>query len=237
MQFGGKLTVMISPYSAYKVLLKRFGCQGWWPVPEYHPRRYRAASAGEKFEICIGAILTQNTSWKNVEKAVRNLRRAGIMNPEGVAGLDSNKLAELIRPSGYYNRKALKLRSFAYYLIKKYSGDINRLFGKKKGVLRHELLQLHGVGPETADSMLLYAGNKLSFVIDTYTVRLGERLGWFRDADYATGKEYMENSLPQSLKVYSDLHALIVANAKEYCRKTPLCGGCPLERFCKYNER
>ena len=231
----------ISPREAYKKLLLMFGPQGWWPAtpegeiaPKYGKRNtYGKLADKEKFEICLGAILTQNTSWKNVEKAIENLNKKKLVDAERIASLDLRKLAGYIRPSGYYNQKAKRLKAFAKYVSDKYRSSLTTLFSKSFGIARKELLDLHGIGPETADSMLLYAGNRLSFVVDAYTVRLGERLGWFRNKDYHQIQELFENSLPKSTAVYKEFHALIVALGKDYCRQKPLCSDCALRNQCR----
>ena len=221
--------------------MREFGPQGWWPTtpdggtaPKYRRRNtYGKLTEREQFEICTGAILTQNTSWKNVEKAIENLNKKKLVRADKIASLDLRKLAELIRPSGYYNQKAKRLKAFAKYVSDKYKGKLSVLFSKPLVAARKELLELHGIGPETADSMLLYAGNQSSFVVDAYTVRLGERLGWFKNKDYHWIKEFFEARLPQSTAIYKEFHAMIVALGKDYCRKKSLCGLCPLKYVCR----
>ena len=236
---------MISPNSVYKILLQHFGPQGWWPttasgkiVPEYRKRNtYGKLTEKERFEICLGAILTQNTSWKNVEKAIENLNKKNLISADKIASLDVRKLAEYIRPSGYYNQKAKRLKAFAKYISDRYRSKLSNLLGKPLRSARKELLELNGIGPETADSMLLYAGNCPSFVVDAYTVRLGERLGWFKNKDYHKIKKFFESCLPESSVVYKEFHALIVALGKDYCRKKSLCDTCFLIRGCRYAEK
>ena len=232
---------MITPSLVYRTLLKHFGPQGWWPttsdggiVPKYRKRNtYGKLTEKERFEICVGAILTQNTSWKNVEKAIENLNKKRLISADKIASLDIRKLAEYIRPSGYYNQKAKRLKAFAKYVSDKYKGKLSVFFSKPLVSARNELLELNGIGPETADSMLLYAGNRPSFVVDAYTVRLSERLGWFKNKEYGWIKEYFESRLPVSTVVYKEFHALIVALGKDYCRKKPSCGGCTLANKCR----
>jgi len=234
-----------TPLEVYKKLLHKFGPQCWWPttssgeiVPKYRKRNtYGKLSDREKFEICVGAILTQNTSWKNVEKALENLNKKKLIGADKIASLDIRKLAKFIRPSGYYNQKAKRLKAFAKYISDNYKGKLSSLFSKSLRSARKELLELHGIGPETADSMLLYAGNRPSFVVDAYTVRLGERLGWFKNEDYQNIKEFFESRLPKSTVVYKEFHALIVALGKDYCRKRPLCDLCLLIKGCKRGLR
>lgn len=224
-----------SPFEIYGILLKRFGPQGWWPVtrkgalvPEYRPRNYRR-DARERFEICVGAILTQNTAWTNVEKALANLHGAGVLDPEKLCRIPQKKLARLIQPSGYYNQKAERLKIIAEFFG---GGKMERLFARPLNAARAELLAVKGIGPETADSILLYAANKRSFVVDAYTQRIGRRLGWFDRRDYGGMKAFFERRLPPSLKVYNEMHALIVRLCKDFCRKTPACAGCPLHDRC-----
>ena len=234
----------ISPAGAYKALYGKFGPQGWWPVtrpagkgPAYHRLEYSGKSPGEKFEICAGALLTQNTSWKNVERALVNLERAGALSVEKTASMGRARLASLIRPSGYYNQKAGRLKGFALYVAKHYGGDIARLLDKPAGALREELLAIKGIGPETADSMILYAAEKPSFVVDAYTLRLGRRLGWFaQDVKYDTARRTLSSGIFKSLKVYNEFHALVVAHSKQYCRKKPVCAGCPVRSKCRYER-
>lgn len=230
----------IKPIEAYKKLESFFGKQGWWPttksgriVPEYHKKALKKLSEKEKFEICLGAVLTQNTAWKNVEKAIENLNRKKLIDIYKIATIFRKRLALLIRPSGYYNQKADRLKDFAEYFLKNYDSKIGSLFAKPLRSARNELLSLKGIGPETADSMLLYAGNKLTFVVDAYTLRIGQRLGWFKDKNYSCIKDFFENNLPGSVELYKEFHSLIVALGKHFCRKIPNCVGCPLKNNCK----
>ena len=150
---------------AYQLMRARFGHQHWWP--------------GETpFEVCVGAILTQNTAWTNVERAIANLKAARVLEPGKLFALPEPRLAELIRPAGYFNVKARRLRSFLRVLVETFGGDLNRLFAGETSVVRERLLAIHGIGPETADSMLLYAGGHRSFVIDAYTKRIFQRHDW-----------------------------------------------------------
>jgi endonuclease-3 related protein len=150
---------------AYTLIRERSGHQNWWP--------------GETpFEVCVGAILTQNTAWSNVERAIANLKAARVLEPEKLFALPESKLAELIRPAGYFNVKARRLRSFLRVLVEEFGGDLGRLFAGETSAVRERLLAIHGIGPETADSMLLYAGGHCSFVIDAYTKRIFSRHGW-----------------------------------------------------------
>ncbi|MCX5781184.1 MAG: hypothetical protein NT145_00530 [Elusimicrobia bacterium] len=231
----------IKPIEAYKKLESFFGKQGWWPTtkigkitPGYHNKsKQKVLSGKERFEICLGAILTQNTAWKNVEKAIENLNRKKLIDINKIAKIFNKKLALLIRPSGYYNQKAGRLKDFATWLVKSYDSNIGSFFTKSPQSARNELLSLKGIGPETADSMLLYAGNKLTFVVDAYTVRIGQRLGWFKDINYGFIKNFFENNLPESVELYKEYHALFVALGKQHCKKRPNCIKCPLKAYCK----
>jgi len=241
------------PLKVYNKLYKSFGPQGWWPVtktdegkdkearkPEYFPLSYKRDTEEEKFEICVGAILTQNTAWKNVEKALYNLNLNKALNINKVSSIKTEHLSELIRPSGYYNQKTIRLKIFASYIQNEYGGKIANFFNKKTDVLRKELLKIYGIGPETADSMLLYAANKPVFVVDAYSVRIGSRIGWFSSLRGRNQKNY-ENiqscfykALPRSLKIYNEFHALLVELGKNYCRKKPLCSNCPVKSLCRH---
>lgn len=201
----------------YERLLARFGPQHWWP--------------GESpFEIMVGAVLVQNTAWKNVERAIDNLREAGVMAPHALYALPAAELAELIRPAGYFQVKAKRLRNLLTFVMDDYGGDLDAMFQTDLATLREQLLGIHGIGPETADAILLYAGGLGTFVIDTYTHRLLARHGWIEyDADYHQIKDYFESALPTDAKLYNEYHALVVRVGKEYCCKTgPKCDTCPL---------
>ena len=202
----------------YEELHKKFGPQGWWP--------------GETALECIlGAILTQNTSWKNVEKALDNLKRENLISVEDLNLIKADELAELIRPSGYYNQKAAKIKNFISFLINEFSGSLDRMFALDKSILRDKLLSLKGIGPETADSILLYAGAMPVFVVDAYTWRVLSRHGLVPEqTSYDEIQELFMDSLSEDAGVFNEYHALLVKLGKEHCRKRePLCAGCPLE--------
>lgn len=206
----------------YRRLLERFGPQHWWP-------------ADEPFEVIIGAILTQSTAWGNVEKAIDNLRGAGALYPQALRKLPQDRLAELVYPCGYYNAKALKLKAFAEWLGNYYEDDLNRLFALNAKDLRQQLLSVHGVGPETADSIILYAAEKPVFVIDAYTRRIFSRLGLApAKYSYATYQRFFEDNLPRDAQMFNEYHALLVCLGKNVCRRQPLCGECPLNDICKF---
>ena len=230
----------IPPLKVYQQLLKCFGPQGWWPVarngsaePKHIPGRYRLRNDLEKFEVCIGAILTQNTAWRNVELAMARLREEKALAPGAMARIAVNKLAKFIRPSGYYNQKAARIKDFAGYTVKNYGGSLSEMFDKPVEELRKELLSLKGIGPETADSMILYAANKPVFVVDAYTQRFVKRFGWLKDPDYYSTQTYLIERLPRKLEVYNEYHALIVALGKDHCKTKPACAKCILARFCR----
>ena len=200
----------------YERLFERFGPQNWWP--------------GETpFEIVVGAILTQNTAWRNVEKAIENLREAGALTVQAMRALSFDELANLIRPAGYYRLKSKRLSSFLSFLCDEFEGDLNRMMSVELRELRGRLLRINGIGPETADSILLYACKMPSFVVDAYTARVFKRHGWLEpESDYHTIKDYFESGLPSDTNLFNEYHALIVRVAKEYCGTTPKCEKCPL---------
>ncbi|MHC4125079.1 MAG: endonuclease III domain-containing protein [Planctomycetota bacterium] len=201
----------------YALLFERFGSQGWWP-------------GDSEFEIIIGAILTQNTNWGNVEKAIGNLKAAEVLSVEGLCGLELSRLAELIRPAGYYNIKAKRLRNFLDWLVNKYGGELANLENVGTAALREELLSIKGIGPETADSVLLYALGRSVFVVDAYTARVAVRHGLIESgADYEQLQYLFESNLPEDLQMFNEYHALLVRVGKEYCRPKVNCRGCPLE--------
>jgi endonuclease-3 related protein len=202
----------------YQRLLSFFGEQGWWP-------------AETPFEVIIGAILTQNTAWRNVERAISNLKQAAVLTPQGLRGIQEKRLARLIRPAGYYNVKAKRLKEFIAFLYKEYEGDLQRMFAEPLASLRERILRVKGVGPETADSILLYAGGKSIFVIDAYTKRVLSRHGLIMNgASYEDIQALFMKNLPEDVALYKEYHALFVQLAKSFCKTTPLCAGCPLEQ-------
>lgn len=180
----------------------------------------------------IGAILTQNTSWKNVEKAIRNLKDYRILTYKALYELPLEDLSQLIRPSGYYNQKALKIKAFLQFVQHEYRGSIKKMFNSPTKILREQLLSIKGIGPETADCILLYAGDHLSFVVDLYTYRIMTRHGWAEEEiDYHGLQELFESNIPDELDLYQDFHAQLVAVGNQHCRKTPKCDDCPLQPF------
>ncbi|MEE9597201.1 MAG: endonuclease III domain-containing protein [Acidiferrobacterales bacterium] len=204
----------------YDRLLAAYGPSGWWP-------------GDSAFEIMVGAVLTQNTAWANVEKAIANLRSANLLSPQAIIDTRSTRLAKLIRPSGYFNVKTKRLRALCHWVIDQ--GGIDNIDRLSTGELRAALLEVHGVGPETADDILLYAFRHPVFVIDTYTRRIFSRLGSITGMeDYEALRKSFEVALGEDTSLYSEYHALIVRHAKDVCRKKPLCQGCCLAPVCSY---
>jgi len=205
----------------YGALYDAFGPQKWWP-------------ARTRFEVIVGAILTQNTAWSNVEKAIKELKKAGVLTPKRLSALAQNELAELIRPSGYFNIKAKRLRNFLDFLFEEFDGSLNRLFKKSPpGELRRRILSVNGIGPETADSILLYAGGRAEFVVDAYTKRVFSRHGLIsKEAGYEEVKALFMDNLPRDERLFNEYHALLVRLGKNFCRpRNPLCEACPLQTF------
>jgi endonuclease III related protein len=197
-----------------------YGHQRWWP-------------GRSRFEVIVGAILTQNTSWANVEAAIKNLRAARLLTPHAMEAVALGKLALLIRSSGYFRQKARKLKAFTRFLFAEYSGSLTRMFRTPTSVLRGQLLSVHGIGPETADSILLYAGKHPVFVIDAYARRILERhnLATAKHS-YEELRTLFESSLPRDPQLFNEYHALIVRTGKLFCRKSQaLCSACPLKPF------
>ena len=203
----------------YQLLFDRFGPQYWWP--------------GEtQFEIITGAILTQNTNWANVEKAIDNLKSADRLTPEKLHHLDLSQLAELIRPAGYFNIKAKRLKNFVTWLFRNYNGQLKNLEDLDTGQMRAELLAIKGIGRETADSILLYALSRPIFVIDAYTARIAIRHGLIEpEADYEQIRELFQSNLPPDSQLFNEYHALLVRLGKNYCKPKAKCTGCPLEKL------
>ena len=204
----------------FNKLYRHYGNQHWWP--------------GETpFEIIVGAILTQSTSWKNVEKAIANLKRENLLNYQALHKINKQKLAGLIRSSGYYNAKAKKLKSFVHFLQKQYQGSLKKMFATPLPELRQELLAVYGIGEETADSILLYAGDKPIFVIDAYTKRIFSRLGLVSpNAKYQDLQRLFMSHISTDAKLFNEFHALLVAFGKTQCTKRPNCAPCPLISLC-----
>jgi len=208
------------PRAYYDALFAAHGPQHWWP-------------GRTRFEITVGAILTQNTSWTNVESAIRNLRDARLLSPRAIRRVRSTRLAQILRPSGYFRQKTKTLKSFVNFLYASYAGSLARLFATPTAVLRDQLLALRGIGPETADSILLYAGKHPVFVVDAYTRRILQRHGHAHPKlAYDEIRNLFESALPADHQLFNEFHALIVHVGKNYCRpNNPHCSQCSLSRF------
>ena len=203
----------------YRLLFSHFGPQHWWP-------------GRTRFEICLGAILTQNAAWTNVQRAIGNLRRAGALSPKTLRFLSQRRLAALIHPSGFFRVKAKRLRSFLDFLFREYRGDLRKCFREPTDKLREKLFAVHGIGPETADSMLLYAGGHRIFVVDAYTRRVMAHHGWIQpDASYEEIQALFHRTFPRGpSRFFNEYHALLVAVGKNFCRRRdPQCDQCPLQ--------
>lgn len=231
-----------SPAAVMSLLLKAYGPQGWWPVtprsglePRYRPGFHGPLTERQRLEVCVGAILTQNTSWGNVRKALRAMAEAGVRDLTSLEAAPAARLRRLIRSSGYYRQKARKLKAFARRLRRR-GGRVGRWLSGDLALRREELLGLYGIGPETADSILLYAAGRPAFVVDAYTLRIGSRLGWWREASYERAQAVLTARLPPRARDYNEFHALLVRLAKEHCRKRPSCPGCPLRRRCRHGR-
>ena len=209
----------------YERLLARYGAQGWWP-------------AATVFEMIVGAVLTQHTAWTNVERALGRLEGAGALTPEGMRALDDATLADLIAPAGSRARKAATLRGFLAWLDATYGGDLARMQAVPAAVLRPQLLALPGIGPETADCIVLYAAGQPSFVIDAYTIRLLARLGVCAPTvRYPDLQARFHAALPPDAALFGEYHALIVAHGKATCRaRGPRCAACVLQDLCAYGR-
>jgi endonuclease-3 related protein len=203
----------------YQLLFDYFGPEHWWP-------------GQTRFEIIAGAILTQNTNWDNVEKAIANLKSDDLLSPEKLRDIKISELGELIRPAGYYNVKAKRLKNFVDWLFQNYDGKLTALEEIDTEQLRAELLGVKGIGRETADSILLYALNREIFVVDAYTARVAIRHGLIEpEADYEELRELFQSNLPQDVQLFNEYHALLVRVGKEFCKPKAKCAGCPLENL------
>ena len=211
--------------SYFEALLAAHGPQKWWP-------------GRTRFEVVVGAILTQNTSWKNAEQAIANLRQAKLLSPAAIRRIAPATLARHLRPSGYYRQKTKTLKTFIAFLYSNHGGSLTRLFATPTAALREELLALRGIGPETADSILLYAGKHLVFVVDAYARRILERHDLAHPkSTYEELRATFESALPRDHQLFNEFHALIVHTGKHFCRKSnPLCAHCPLHPFLAASE-
>ncbi|HEV8385703.1 MAG TPA: endonuclease III domain-containing protein [Candidatus Acidoferrales bacterium] len=210
----------------YKALYDALGPQHWWP-------------ARTPFEVIVGAILTQNTAWTNVEKAIANLRRERLLSPAALERVPQAKLARLIRSSGYFRQKAKKLKAFVRFLRLEFRGSLTKMFRTPTAELREKLLGVHGIGPETADSILLFAGQHPVFVVDAYTKRILVRHGLASEkASYEEIRALFESTLPRDANLYNEFHGLIVMTGKHWCKtKNPVCELCPLGTFLPQEQK
>lgn len=201
----------------YRRMAAHYGPTGWWP-------------GDTPFEIAVGAVLTQNTAWTNVEKAIANLKRERLLAPKAILEADDERLEAALRPSGYFRLKTKRLRSFCRHLADRYGGSMARMAKRPLAELRPELLSVHGIGPETADDILLYACGKPVFVIDAYTKRILSRHGLVPpDIPYETLRALFEAHLDADVAMFREYHGVLVWTAKDFCRTRPSCAGCPLE--------
>ncbi len=206
----------------YRRLLESYGPQDWWP-------------GDSPFEIIVGAILTQATSWTNVEKAMGNLKNASLLSPRGLRDIPTDELAALIRPSGYFNVKARRLKAFMHHLWDAHEGNLDEMLASDAANLRRNLLSINGIGEETADDILLYAANKPFFVIDAYTRRILERVGVDDGVkSYSDWQRLFHEALPPDARLFNEYHALLVRHGKDVCRPTPRCEECCLRPICRY---
>ncbi|MFH1013654.1 MAG: endonuclease [Thermoplasmatota archaeon] len=226
-----------TPVHLYHIFISSYKSQHWWPMDISYHTQHRT---DPRFEVIIGAILTQNTAWSNVEKAIHNLKQANMLHISAIVHCDLETLKQCIKPSGFFNQKAKRLQTMALYLQDQYQSDLSTFFQQPLKHLRSELLRLNGIGPETADSILLYAGDKPIFVVDAYSKRLFGRLELPTKLTYDAIQAYVESdfckniSAEQLPQMYNEFHALIVEHAKRYCRKKPLCNDCILNKECPH---
>ncbi len=209
----------------YRTLFKAIGPRHWWP-------------GDGTLEIIVGAILTQNTAWKNVEKAIANLKKKKCLSLEALDKISQEELAQLIRPSGYFNQKAKKIKIFVRYICSRYACSLKKMRQQPLEPLREELLAIHGIGPETADSILLYALEKPTFVVDAYTRRILLRHNWMTEkAGYEDIRAFFMRHLPPDVALFNEFHALLVYVGNQFCRKVPRCSECPLRSFLPEEKR
>ncbi len=208
----------------YRRLLEKYGPQHWWP-------------ARDAFEVVVGALLMQQTAWANVERAIGSLRDAGLLDPHALAAASEATIRRHVRGAGLYRTKPARLKAFCRHLLEACDGDLAAYFDRPTPEVREGLLAQPGIGPETADSILLYAGRHPVFVVDAYTVRIGTRLGLFRATEYERVQAHFEARVARDADVYREYHALLVTHAKALCRTRPRCGECPLLRRCAFGRR
>ena len=207
----------------YRRLLDAFGPQRWWP-------------ARSPFEVIVGAFLMQQTTWANVERAIANLREADLLEPHALAAASVGRIRKHVRIAGLYRSKPGRLKAFCRHLVERSDGDVAGFFRGPTAALRADLLAQSGVGPETADSILLYAGRHPVFVVDAYTIRIGRRIGLFGTDGYEEVQRFFEAHLPREVSLYQEYHALLVRHAKTFCRPRPQCEACPVRRMCAFGR-
>jgi endonuclease-3 related protein len=205
----------------YHQLHPHFNESKWWP-------------AETPFEVMVGAILTQQTIWKNVEKSVQNLKSKDLLEIKALAKAHIGTIENCVRPSGFYKQKAKRIKNLARHLSEGYNGDLEAFFARDVMLVRNELLALDGIGFETADSMLLYAGSLPKFVVDAYTFRIFGRLGLDLGKNYKQAQEFFESNLPTDVTIYRNYHAYMVEVGKNHCKTRPLCTNCPLSEICRF---
>jgi endonuclease-3 related protein len=225
----------IKPDLLYKILFNYFGTQNWWPIDsEYHKKNM----SDSRYEIIIGAILTQNTTWTNVEKVLNNLKSRNMLDINKIINVEIEYLQNLVKSSGFFKQKSIRIKNLSLYLFDKYNANFDVFFNRDLYTIRNELLSLNGIGFETADTILLYAGNFPIFVVDSYTKRICKRMPLCNDLSYNYIQNYFERELSKKYLienltyVYNEIHALIVMLAKNYCKKIPICRKCPLVNYC-----
>jgi len=225
--------------SVYKLLKKKYGPQGWWPIVNVETGKSEYGLGAPRneadiFEIAIGAILTQNVAWTNVEKAIVKLKTSGIFTPQSLYKAKESKIASLITSTGYYNQKTKKIKNFLEW-FKSYNFSFEAVSGLKTPEIRKQLLEIKGTGAETADSILLYGLGKKIFVVDAYTKRIFSRIGFFSEKDsYNDIQEFFHKNFKGTVASYNEFHALIVTHGKDICKNNPLCGQCPFHNSCTY---
>jgi endonuclease III related protein len=203
----------------FEQLLSALGPQYWWP-------------ADSPFEVIVGAILTQNTAWRNVKQAIGKLRESDLLTSRAISAVSLSELAPLIRSSGYYNQKARKLKAFCDHLRNHWQGRLDDFLSQDMEKLRAELLSLHGIGPETADSIILYAAGQPSFVVDAYTYRIFHRHGWVPETiAYEDLRSFFMEAMEPDVAMFQEYHALLVRTGHLHCRRKPGCDSCPLHEF------
>lgn len=208
----------------YRRLLRHYGPQHWWP-------------ARTGFEVIVGALLMQQTAWANVERAIAGLREAGLLDVHALAAASVPAIRRHVRVAGLYRTKPARLKAFCRHLVDRSGGDLESYFDRPTDAVRADLLAQPGVGPETADSILLYAGRHPVFVVDAYTVRIGTRVGLFTSTEYDGVQRYFRDRVPRDVDGYREYHALLVQHAKTLCRTRPNCTPCPLRSVCAFGRR